>query len=206
MGRDFKLYVTVMVAGAFLPVLAHPQAQSPVAVQKVGNVTSMSARGNLEPTRQLKCIDLSEAKNSFTPADLHTGIKQCLAEGQYDRAVPLFALAGIYAKFDSQRVADISAKDGGQALIAQTFATVTPEQKQRFRQALSAFTSDPDKYRSLCVAVGKVGPPDYFPAYMVMHGMNVFLNGPTDSRALIANFDAKATWADLQVQYLHCTK
>lgn len=207
MDRHFNVYVAaVMLAGALLPMLAQSQEQSPISVQKVGNVTNMSAEGNLAPTRQLNCIDLSEAKNTYTPPDLHTGIKQCLADDNYDRAVQLFALAGIYAKFDAQRVVDVSAKDGGQALIMQTFASATPEQKQGFRQAMSTISSDPEKHRSLCAAIGRVGPPDYFPRYMVMHGMNVFLKGPTDDRALVANFDAKATWADLQDQYLHCAR
>jgi hypothetical protein len=89
-------------------------------------------------------------------------------------------------------------------LTIQTFATVTPDQKQAFKQALTAVMSDPKKHADFCLSVRKIGPPDYFPKYLVMHGMNAFLSSHPEQNALVPNFDAQSTWAKLQAQYLQC--
>ena len=169
-----------------------------------GKFVNISAPANLAPTRKLSCIDLSDVKNTDTPPDMHTAIRDCLTKHDYDRAAMLFPLAGAYAHFDAIRVADQTARDGGQVLTIQTFATVTPDQKQAFKQALTAVMSNPKKHADFCSDVRKIGPPNYFPKYLIMHGMNAFLTSHPEQNALVANFDSQGTWTKLQTQYLQC--
>jgi hypothetical protein len=194
-----KRFFTVLFAGFCISGVA--QSQMAPGQAKFVNI---SAPANLAPTRKLSCMDLSNVKNTYTPPDIYTAIRDCLAKGDYDRSAMLFPLAGVYAHFDAFRIADQTARDGGQILIMQTFATATPDQKQAFKQALTAVMSDPKKHADFCSDVRKIGLPNYFPKYLVMHGMNAFLTPHPEQNALVANFDAQGTWAQLQTQYLHC--
>jgi hypothetical protein len=169
-----------------------------------GKFVSVSSPANLAPTRKLSCIELSSVKNTYTPPDIYTAIRSCLAKGDYDRAATLLPLAGAYAHFDALRIKDQTARDGGQVLIVQTSATMTPDQKQTFKEALTVVMSDPKKHADFCSEVSKIGPPDYFPKYLIMHGMNAFLTPHPEQNALVPNFDAQGTWAKLQTQYLQC--
>lgn len=177
-------------------------AQSQMTPQ--GKFVSVSSPANLAPTRKLSCIDLPSVKNTYTPPDIFTAIRSCLAKDDYDRAATLFPLAGAYAHFDALRITDQTARDGGQVLIVQTSSTMTAGQKQAFTQALTAVMSDPKKHADFCSDVGRIGPPDYFPKYLIMHGMNAFLTPHPEQNALVSNFDAQGTWAKLQAQYLKC--
>jgi hypothetical protein len=180
---------------------------SPVQSQVMpaqGKFVNVSAPGNLAPTRKLSCMDIANIKNIYTPPDIYTAIRDCLSKGLYDQAASLYPLASAYAHFDAFRVADQTARDGGQVLSLQTFATQTPEQKQAFKKALTAVMSDPQKHSDFCANVSRIGPPNYFPKYLIMHGMNAFTSKNPDQNALIPNFDAKGTWAKLQTQYLQC--
>lgn len=183
-------------------------AQTPNAPQVIerhqGNMVNVQTVGDLAPTQQLECIDLNEAKDTYTPPDLHTGIAKCLAKGDLNRAVRLFMLAGIYARFDVARVADRSVQDGGHALNMRTFAAYSTEQKQQFMQAIRTLAGNPEAFRTACAEVSKIGPPAYFPQYLVLHGLNAMMPGYSSDHALVADFDASGTWAKLKLQYLKC--
>ena len=166
---------------------------------------NINAPGNLAPTKQLPCLDLPAADSSETPADIHTGIKACIDQGEFEKASRLFALAGVYAQFDAKRVVDPSAHDAGQMLMLQTFSSLTPDAKKKFHDAEMAMVKDPAAHGKLCADIQKIGPPTYFPAYMVAHGMSAF-TGANAAAPLVSNFDAKKTWTDLQTTYLMCAK
>jgi hypothetical protein len=205
--RDTAFFYRFAAAVAFvLSPCAFAQTSNAPAVttQRQGNTVNMEAAGNLAPDRQLSCIALIDVKNTDTPPDLYTGVAKCLADGDMQKAVRLFALAGAYARFDVQRVADRTAGDGGQVLVMQTFSTVSPESKQQFSQVLHSTVRDARRLAQLCADVSKVGPPKYFPTYLVMHGMNAFLPGFSLDKALDPNFDAKAAWITARTQYLKC--
>lgn len=189
----------ILLAGLFMSVAVRSQT-APVQ----GKFVNISAPANLAPTRKLSCIDLTDVKNTYTPPDVYTAIRACLAKGDYDRAAMLFPLAGAYAHFDAFRIKDQTARDGGQILIMQTFAMMPPDQKQAFKQALTAVISDPKRHADFCSDVSKIGPPDYFPKYLIMHGMNAFLTPHPEQNALVPNFDAQGTWTKLQAEYLKC--
>lgn len=66
----------------------------------------------------------------------------------------------------------------------------------------------PQGHATLCEQVKKIGPPRYFPAYMVNHGMSAMigaLSNQAPAAPLKADFNAAATWTELQFKYLNCT-
>ncbi|WP_028872018.1 hypothetical protein [Psychroserpens burtonensis] len=70
---------------------------------------SIEANGNLESPKPLESVDLSEVTNENNPADILKGMRKCIALKEYKKAVKLFAIAGVYGKYDTYRVKDKSA-------------------------------------------------------------------------------------------------
>lgn len=169
-----------------------------------GNFVSVGVPANLAPTRKLSCMDLSDVKNTYTPPDIYTAIRDCLSKSDYGRAAALYPLASAYAHFDAFRVADPTARDVAKVLSIQTFATQAPKQKQAFKQALTAVMSDPQTHADFCANVRKIGPPNYFPKYLIMRGTNASVNKDSEQSTLVPNFDAQGTWTKLRTQYLQC--
>lgn len=180
--------------------------QPTVGPSTTARIANISAPGNLAPTKRLPCLDLRAANSSETPADIHTSIKACVDEGEFEKASRLFALAGVFARFDAERVADPSARDAGQMLILQTFSSITPDEKKKFQAVYMGMVKDPEAHRRLCSDIQRIGPPVYFPAYMVAHGMSAFTGANSASGPLVSNFDAKKAWTALQTTYLMCDK
>lgn len=184
-------------------------AETPVPpktiVEQNGKVTNVSAEGNLASYQKVGCIPLSEAKNTFTPADMHKGIGECIAQGNYDFAVNLLMLADMYGLFDAARVTD---KTAGQAIIAlrtNTFANVPQDKKTKLSELINHLASDTELRGKLCGEIDKLGPPDYYPSYMILHGVKAFTGNPHEG-ALVKDFDALGVWKKLQSASLKCAE
>lgn len=149
------------------------------------------------------CIPLSEANNTMTPPSLYGGVAQCVANGDYDAAARLFALAGIYLHFDAARVADPSAAGVAGALPMLASNGASPEQKEKLLQGIDALRNDPARLKSVCSDIARIGRPGYYPQYMLASGMGAFIGEPKGG-PLKPNFDAAATWNKLQATYLEC--
>jgi hypothetical protein len=172
----------------------------------IARSVNIDAPGNLEPVRQLPCLELSAVKNSYNPADLQTSVKACIKDGEFDKASRVFAIAGLFARFDAARVADPTARDAGQMLILQTFSSIVPDAKKKFGDAYSAMVKDPQSHGQLCSEAQRIGAPTYFPGYMIAHGMSALTSSANRSAVLLSNFNASETWVSLQASYLMCTK
>ena len=171
-------------------------AAAPAGAQQV---QSYETPGNLKPTHDLACIGISEVRNDYTPADLMTGYVKCTQAGRYDDALVLMLVAGTYASFDSQRVSDVSAHDAFQAIEA----NIPQDEKVKaglqpvFEKYKAANSPEMAKF---CTDLKHLGPPNYYPAYMVAHGMGAFLG----TGGLVKDFDAKKGWKTAVDQYMHC--
>ena len=177
-----------------------------IIFEKIGNVTNYRAEGNLEPTQYLSCVGLDSLKNTYTPPDLYTGVAACVKQKDYERAIDLFKLAGAYSFYDAQRVSDKTAAQGRTVLIMQLFDGFTEEEKLGIQKAFNAQTESNDKSLQLsCERIKKIGKPNYFPKYMILHGMNAFTGNPYEN-ALVANFDQKQQWGLVVKNYLHCSE
>ncbi len=166
-------------------------------------VTNYEAPGNLKSNVPLGCVELSSVTNEETPADIYPGVAACVKSGEYQKAALLFAVAGTFAYFDQLRVSDSTARQAAMAIEMNDFADFTMEQKQSLMKALHvALDSDSPSFKSACTAVAKLGPPRYFPAYMVQHGMSAFLG--SSRSGVQTGFDAADGWRISLSRFLHC--
>jgi len=173
---------------------------------QAGTVTNYQTQGNLEVTHAVGCKGFSELSNQYTPADLYKGLSECWAAKKYNEAAELFILAGVYGRFDSLRVADISAHQATSILSMEALHNLTPEQKTGIMSAMQQhLTKDTPQLLETCNTVRHIGMPDYHPSYMIQHGMKAF-SGKQPNDGLVVPFDAKGAWEQSLYSYLHCPK
>lgn len=199
--RIFALTLFALLQSAYGQEANRP----PIIQEQRSNITHVHVEGSLAAPHALTCLSLSDSNASYAPPELHTGIVQCIQQGDFDKAARLFLLSGMYAKFDAARVADQTASAGGQVLIMKTFATVSKEQKEQFSASFRKVTSPPE-LPDLCMQITRIGPPSYFPKYLILHGLNAITSPNSLENAIKPDFDAPTTWNRLQDTYLHCPK
>lgn len=166
-------------------------------------ITNYEAPGNLEPTHVLGCVSADEVSREDTPADLYPAVSKCLENDRYDRAAFLYALAGVYAYYDTLRVADETAHDAAVVFQRRLIEQVPEAKRKRFTAEVTTTVNDPQKLAKLCAGIKKIGPPAYYPRYMVQHGMQAF-TGEKNSKGLVPDFDAEKGWAKTLAGFLHC--
>jgi len=153
------------------------------------------------------CVQLDSIDNTHTPIELYSSLNDCMRNNRDADAVSLFVLAGMDSSFDSVRVADKTAGQARVILIMGLFGGMAADVHARFETAMKALMDHPSRHAILCEQVKKVGPPQYFPAYMVSHGLGVMqsaLANQAPPTPLEPKFDAAATWRDLITNYLDC--
>lgn len=169
-----------------------------------GNIVNYESEGNLEVTHQVGCWSFSKLNNKLTPADLYSGLARCLKDENYENAADLVVLAEIYAFFDKLRVADKTAHQAHPILWREAFEATSKDGKIKLLDALDAKLAKGGKQLTeTCLAVRKIGRPDYYPSYMIQHGIGAF--GSTDSNnGLIADFHPEQAWKKSLDESLHC--
>ena len=175
---------------------AMPQALDP-------QIKNYEMPGNLVARHPLVCSTVDKLKDSDTPPDLYTGMVDCAKHQRYEDAVYFFALAGVYSYFDARRVIDETAHDAHSVLTRNAMTQLDDATKNAVFAQLKATLGDPAKLPAACAAIERIGPPNYFPEYMVQHGMDA-VNGKVQGNGLVLDFDAKATWQKSLDGYLHC--
>jgi hypothetical protein len=153
------------------------------------------------------CVQLGSFDNSHTPIELYSSLNDCLENNRDADAVSLFILAGMDSSFDAARVSDKTAGQARTILIMALFGGMAADVHARFETTMKAQMDDPSRHAVLCEQVKKAGPPKYFPAYMVSHGLGVMqsaLVNQAPPTQLEPKFDAAATWRDLITSYLNC--
>jgi hypothetical protein len=179
-------------------------AQPPnVIVTQNGKVTNLTMAGQLAAKNPIGCVLLTSLDNSHTPPDLYLGVAACIQKDDYRAAAALFALAGIESRFDAARVLDKSAGQAGQVLIMNTFNGLEQDKRDKFGKTVGEVGADPQALAQTCGAIRKIGFPNYYPEYMVLHGIHAFTAKVGDS-AMEPNFDAQTTWNALLTTYLNC--
>jgi len=159
----------------------------------------------LHPKRP--CVRLDQITGSPTPMELYGALNDCLQKNRDSDAVALFALAGMDSAFDSLRVADKTAGQARQILIMDLFQRMPADSHTLFESTMKNEAADPPRHAALCEHVKRIGPPTYFPGYMVNHGLGVMqsaLSNQAPLGPLVPNFDAAATWTNLLANYLNC--
>jgi len=155
-----------------------------------------------------KCVAAANATNQMTPADLYPMVAQCIQENDFADALALFALAGMDVRYDKSRVSDKTTSDTGSVLVRRTFQPLPAAGKDRLGDVINAVSNDKPATEYLCRWTQKVGPPAYYPEYMILHGMNAITAGLTRTplpQELLPVADPSGTWKAIVTSYLHCT-
>jgi ankyrin repeat protein len=174
------------------------------------NATPKSATAATEGTQlfpKRACVQFDTIDNRHSPIELYSSLNDCMQSGRNADAAGLFVLAGMDSSFDSVRVADKTAGQVRVILITALFEGMADDVHARFDTAMKALTDSPSRHAVLCEEIRRVGPPQYFPAYMVNHGLGVMqsaLANQAPHTPLDPKFDAAATWRSLITNYLNC--
>ena len=196
-----------MLAVLFLPALSvvyvcalaqHPQPG--IAVTPPGKITNFETKDNLKSFHHLDCVDLTALTTDDTPADIYPAVRTCIDHGDFERAVRLFAVAGLYGRFDTLRVLDVSAHQAISVLGMTSFSDLSQGAKEQFQATFKASLSS-DRLVELCGQARKLGPPTYYPTYMTQHGMSAFTG---KGGGLKEDLNVAEAWDSSLSTYLHC--
>lgn len=213
-GNQFIKYVLFEDGYPMLssPNLTYPQfmAQSvanlappKITAEVNGNVTNIRAQGSLASTVNMGCVDITSIKNTNTPPDLYKGVAACLAQDNYNWAAKLFAVAGLFAKFDAERITDETARQATTVLVMTTLSPIAKEKREKLVETQNAMFKSPQELSKLCLEVQQIGTPNYYPTYMIYHGIKAFMGNP-HLGAMKENLDLNKVWNDSMKSYLKC--
>jgi hypothetical protein len=176
--------------------------------------TNIRTEGSLESKNNLGCIPTAQLSNHYTPADMYRASAQCLREENFFQAIVLFYTAGAYGVYDGMRVSDPSAGQARQALILMHVTPVLqqmPDDKKATWKSGVQQVQDANSQLSqeICTNLLRLGPPDYYPRYMINHGLIAITNAlqrkAVDEQAqLVPNFDSQKAW-NRTIHSLHCS-
>lgn len=154
------------------------------------------------------CTSFTRATGDMTPVDLFPMASECIQEADYADALPFFALAGADVRYDRARVNDKSTGDSASLLLMRAFQPLPAPARMTFGDVINTVLADKLAVEYLCRSIQEVGPPAYYPEYMIMHGMNAVTTGLTSRPApqeLLPVSDPSGTWKTIITGYLHCS-
>lgn len=172
---------------------------------KKGNSFNIKSKGNLAVTKPILCVDISTLTSSHTPADIFTGLSDCIKKNEVRNAVRLYALALSYGRYDSLRMIDKTARGAMRVLRFQTFASASKEYKLKFtaeKKKQDSTNLDKKEFSSLCKDIKNLGKPSYHPDYMIRHGMAAFTGKPM---GVLSDFNAEDEWEKVMSGFLKCS-
>ncbi len=159
--------------------------------------------GNLEAPNPCDCVELSEVTNKHNPADILIGMGKCIELKEFEKAVKLYAIAGVYGKYDTYRVMDETAHQALLILQQNVLSKLSEEDKEKLISYINKFFNKGSKeLKSICQAIQKIGITKYFPRYMIQHGLQSFTN--IEGNGLVENFNSREAWELALKSYLHC--
>jgi hypothetical protein len=189
----------LLLSGVVLGATAG-QSQPEVVATQHGNVTNLETKDNLRSFHAIDCVDVSSLTTDYTPADLYPAVRKCIDRGDLERGARLYAVAGVYGRFDMLRVLDESARQAIPVLQLNNLSQVDPAIKAKFQATVHGLLGT-DQLPAVCSQVRKLGPPTYYPTYMTQHGMSAFTG---KGGGLKPDFNAAEAWESSLAGYLHC--
>jgi hypothetical protein len=185
-----KIFFTIVLSLS-LSVTCFAQAQS------------IESEGNLASSNPIDCVCLDSLSSKHSPADIYPGMLKCLEAENYEWAAQLFALAGVYGLYDTDRVKDKSAHQAIRVLQMEALSGLSESQQESFLKVMSKeLKAGSKKLESNCAKIREIGPPSYHPTYMIQHGMSAFTK--EGGNGLVEEFDSEKTWEKALNAYLHC--
>ncbi|OOG47801.1 hypothetical protein B0E50_10120 [Rhodanobacter sp. C01] len=114
----------------------------------------------------------------------------------------MYIIAGAYGQYDTLRVTDETAHDAPALLRLQAFKPIDVERMKVFQEQILSELQKEKPHSDLCNLLLDLGPPRYYPRYMVQHGMDAFLKPKASD--LAPNFDSASHWLVVMKDYLKC--
>jgi hypothetical protein len=182
-----------------------------VTSSKIGKseIKNIQLEGNLQKTHDLPCIGIDAAKNTYTPADLYASSAKCVMQNNNKKASELYILAGLYAKYDVMRISDQTVSGAISVMVMNNYGSVETKKREKFFKDFKEFNNSPAA-KTLCDKIEKIGKPNYYPKYMILHGIdamrNAMENKTQDDDGLKKNYDAEKNWSEATKAYSGCRK
>ena len=174
-----------------------------VAVSTSAQSEKASERADNNPFANAHCLPIGAPFRQLTPVDLYASAAACIRDSNYSVALVTFALAGVYGRFDTYRVADETAH-GIVGILKDAALESTPKNNHdAFTATAMRVTKDAQTLRELCGSVDAVGYPLYEPTYMKDHGL-VAIVGSANTLPSNAGTDPKEMWHNALKGYLNC--
>ncbi|MDR6495191.1 hypothetical protein J2797_005107 [Paraburkholderia terricola] len=139
----------------------------------------------------------------LTLLDLDAAMVACVKQGKFDDATFLYALSGVYGRYDILRVSDRTAHQAVTVLRMWAMSSLSDEEKARFKNEVLSRTEDNEARSKICKDVEKIGPPRYIPTYMTGHGLGAIV-GSEQSGSTPEGFNSASAWHEALTGYLHC--
>ena len=169
---------------------------------KQATSTNYSSKGNLQVLQSINCISLDKLTNMHTPADIFPGIRKCIETNQFDIAADLYAVAGVYGRYDQSRVADRSAHQAITVIKMNNFQSLNKELLDKLTTTLrQKFKEGSSELSNMCNSIKNLGYPAYKPIYMLQHGMSAFTG---KGGGIVNDFNPSTAWGKSLDSYLHC--
>lgn len=181
-----------------------PSGASAPTSRSASTADGSQATDPLAPTNDIGCVAADQLNNNDTPPDLFAAIVKCVKTNDYDQAVFMLMMAGVYADFDMRRVPDPTTHNVDMVLLNRSKKTMSEAEIKTLGKDLAATADTPAKLAAVCEQLERTGPPDYYPRYMVQFGMDA-ATGLKTPNGLATDFDSKQAWHDALTQYLNCT-
>jgi hypothetical protein len=168
-----------------------------------GQVTSIEMDGNLGVTHETGCIPVARIAPEYSPADLMAGARECVGKGKFELAMRMQVIALMRGAYDTVRVTDKTAHQAVQALMLQMHSAMDERERQEMARVFVPFQDRQSSlFRELCKSAAGMAPPDYYPSYMIQHGMDA-VTGRTDA-PLKEDFDPQHEWDEVVYGYVNC--
>ncbi len=168
-----------------IPLLLLLVACAPAPITNIGDPDSLRAE------QPLQCVGLGAVVSTYTAADVAAGARSCVDEGKYESAAALVFVSSAMAFYDTQRVRDPSAHQALRLLVPAYLEGADEASRESLMAAIETATR-PGSQASLCSELQRIGKPDYFPQYMIAHGMDAIMS--SDLPPLVEEFDEEDAW------------
>jgi hypothetical protein len=181
-----------------------------VTSSKIGKsqITDIQLEGNLQKTHDLPCIGIDDAKNTYTPADLYASSAKCVVQNNNKKAIELHTLAGLYARYDIMRISDPTVSGGIKVMMMNNYGAIETDKREKFSKESKEFHASPEA-KALCSKIKKLGKPNYYPKYMILHGLDAMrsaMENKPQNDGLKKNYDAEKNWSEAIKAYSGCRK
>ena len=155
----------------------------------------------LQPQRQLGCPAPESLNSKNTPPDLYAAIPACVREGKFREGAFLFAMAGVYARYDTFRVDNAAAHRATELMRLQIQLNMDEKKYEDFQAGLRKTLGAPESLAKVCKTITRHGPPSYHPDYMLKFGN---AKTPGVKSGLVKEFRSKESFEKSLVSFLRC--